>query len=238
MSDEIKVSEEKSVSEELKEFNKEVLGKLDSPLVVHRKGDASYEENAAQYEMNETHTGEERPTLQRHRFKKEKKKSNAPIVIIILFVVLAAALAGLYFSGNIRFDAQQTTGTATTAQTTEGASEELDRFNGTIVIKDVYIFVDGEEVDGSGELQRALRYEEPNPRRYKLILENENSSFYNFEVLPILENMGFFDDTTEVEHVSSTGLIADAETTTLPPETTESKKKNKKKNKKKADKQN
>ena len=77
MSDDIKTNGEDikplTDNEEIKEFNKEVLGKLDSPLVVHIKGDASYEEDTSAFEMNETHTDEERPTLMRHRFRKEKK---------------------------------------------------------------------------------------------------------------------------------------------------------------------
>ena len=49
--------------------------KLDSPLVVQKEGDASYQECASDFDMNATHTDEDSdvPTLQRHRFRKEKK---------------------------------------------------------------------------------------------------------------------------------------------------------------------
>ena len=50
--------------------------KLDSPLVVHKKGDASYQEEGNEVSMQNTHVDEDSdaPTLERHRFKKEKKK--------------------------------------------------------------------------------------------------------------------------------------------------------------------
>ena len=49
--------------------------KLDSPLVVHKKGDASYQEENNEVSMQNTHVDEDSdaPTLERHRFKKEKK---------------------------------------------------------------------------------------------------------------------------------------------------------------------
>ena len=52
--------------------------RLDSPLVVHKKDDASYQETAGEISMSATHTDEESgdtPTLERQRFKKKKKKS-------------------------------------------------------------------------------------------------------------------------------------------------------------------
>ena len=56
--------------EEIKEEN------LDSPLVVHKKDDASYQEANTEVSMQNTHVDEDSdmPTLERHRFKKEKKK--------------------------------------------------------------------------------------------------------------------------------------------------------------------
>ena len=55
---EVEEAQEKNINEELKEFNKEHNIKLDAPLVVHKKGDVSYEESTDAYEMNETHGGE------------------------------------------------------------------------------------------------------------------------------------------------------------------------------------
>ena len=46
--------------------------KLESPLVVHKKDDASYQETAREFDMSSTHTDDEAwdfPTLLRHRFR-------------------------------------------------------------------------------------------------------------------------------------------------------------------------
>ena len=201
-----------SLSEELKEFNKEHGVTFDPPLVVHKKGDVSYEENTDAYEMNETHTGEERPTLKRHRFKKEKKSSKKPYIIIGAIVIFAAVFAALYYTGNITFGEKETTTKPTTQATTE---DLVAKYKGTIVIKDTYIFVDGLEVDGIEGLQKALKYEDPSPTAYEIIVDDYDSNFYNFEVLPILTDFGFYDETTKVKHHAETGLIAKAEMTTV-----------------------
>ncbi len=200
-----------SLNEEIRDFNKEVLKKPDSPLVVHKKGDASYEDNIDQYEMNSTHVGEERPTLERHRFRKEKKKSKAPIIIIIILVILAAVFAGLYYSGNITFNGGETTAASTTAATESTTEDIVAKYKGTIVIKGTYIFVDGVEVNGIEGLQNALKYEDPNPTAYEIIVEDENTGFLNNEVLAILESMGFFTEDTKVTHLDKTGLMAAGE---------------------------
>lgn len=222
-------------NEEIKEFNKEVLGKLDSPLVVHIKGDASYEEDTSAFEMNETHTDEERPTLMRHRFRKEKKSKKGVFVFLFIVFALAGVLAGLYFTGNITFNGKEEPTTEVVETTTETTTSIEENYKGKIVIKDIYIFVDGEEVDGIQGLQNALKYVDPSPTAYEIIDEHANSDILNGEVLLILEKMGFFDSTTQIKHIEKTGLIAEAETTTLPPETTTKKKsKSKKKSKKKS----
>ena len=231
MSDEVKdeVELEESVNEheekvitdndEIKEFNQTVLGHPESPLVVHKKGDASYEEASASNQMNETHTEEERPTLTRHRFKKEHKGHGKAIAFLFVIVIIAAALAGLYFTGNLSFSKKEAT-TVKKAATTEVTTSLEDKYKGTIVIKDTYIFVNGKEVQGIEGLQKALEYEDKSTTAYKIIVENENSDFLNFEVLELLTQLGFYGNDTVIEHVASTGLVAEAETTTLPPETT------------------
>lgn len=239
MSDDIKTNGEDikplTDNEEIKEFNKEVLGKLDSPLVVHIKGDASYEEDTSAFEMNETHTDEERPTLMRHRFRKEKKSKKGVFVFLFIVFALAGVLAGLYFTGNITFNGREEPTTEVVETTTETTTSIEENYKGKIVIKDIYIFVDGEEVDGIQGLQNALKYVDPSPTAYEIIDEHANSDILNGEVLLILEKMGFFDSTTQIKHIEKTGLIAEAETTTLPPETTTKKKsKSKKKSKKKS----
>lgn len=207
---EVEEAQEKNINEELKEFNKEHNIKLDAPLVVHKKGDVSYEESTDAYEMNETHGGEERPTLKRHRFKKEKKNSKKGYVIITLVIVAAAVFAGLYYTGNITLGQKETTEKSTTESTTK---DLLAVYKGTIVVKGTYIFVDGVEVNGIEGLQNALKYEDPSPTRYEIIVEDENSDFFNLEVLALLTDMKFFDKTTQVTHLDDTGLMAAEETT-------------------------
>ncbi len=237
MSDEVKKTEEtaqknteaeiekqnkKSDIDEIKEFNKEVLGKLDSPLVVHNKDDASYEESTNVYEMNETHSDEERPTLARHRFKKEKKSKAGLIVFIFFVFILAGVVAALYITGNLPVGSNKNvTEPTTVAQVTAEPTTTIeDNYKGTIVIKGVHIFVDGYEVKGIEGLQDELAYVTPSPTAYEIIDEHANSDFLNGNVLLILEDMGFFDKTTKVTHVEKTGLMAKSETTTAAPSTT------------------
>ena len=63
---------------------------LDAPLVVHKKSDASYQDGGINVDMNETHIEEEKkPTLERHRFKKDpnKKSNKAPVALLIIFIL-------------------------------------------------------------------------------------------------------------------------------------------------------
>ena len=218
MSDEIK----NELGEEIEE-NEE---KLCSPLVVHKKGDASYDENELTVEMNDTHIEDDSPTLIRHRFRKDKKGHGGLIAVLVIIVIIAGAFSALYLTGNIKFNSQTTT--AKKVSTTEASTSLEDSYKGTIVVKGTYIFVDGNEVKGVEGLQKALKYEEKSPTAYTIIDENANSDFLNFEVLQMLEQMGFYSEKTVITHKESTGLIAEAETTTLPPETTTKKKKSKK----------
>ncbi|MBR3149447.1 MAG: hypothetical protein IKF64_04680 [Eubacterium sp.] len=213
--------EEKIITDndEIKEFNQTVLGQPENPLVVHKKGDASYEDAASLNQMNETHTEEERPTLTRHRFRKEQKSHGKSIALLFVLVILAALVAGLYFTGNLSFGTKEDT-TKKKAATTEVSTSIQDKYKGTIVVKDVYIFVDGYEVKGIEGLQKALEYEDASTTAYKIIDENANPDFLNYEVLELLTSLKFYGNDTEIEHIASTGLIAEAETTTLPPETT------------------
>ncbi len=189
--------------------------KLDSPLVVHKKSDASYEETASEIAMHETHSDDDGPTLERHRFRKTKKKKNSKgLIAIIIIVVLASVFAALYFTGNITFDKKEPSTVSTTISTTESTTNLKDEYNGTIVIKNTYIFVDGDEVNGIEGLQSTIKYDTPDPSAYKIIDENANADFLNYEVLPILEKMGFYNESTVITHIESTGLMAKDETTT------------------------
>lgn len=196
-------------------INDDAVEELCSPLVVHKKGDASYGENTVSIDVNETHENEnEMPTLKRHRFRKEKNKNGnkALIVIAVLFVIIAAVFCALYFTGNISFDEKvaKTTKQTTTQQTTS----LQEKYANTIVIKGTFIFVNGVEVDGIKGLQDALEYEDKSTTAYSIINENANDSFVNYNVLPLLSDMGFYDENTVVTHQGYTGLIAKAEETT------------------------
>ncbi len=71
----------------------EEFEKLDSPLVVHKETDASYLETANIDIVSTAKKIEENKTsLVRHRFKKNKKKSKLPY-FILLIVVIASVYA-------------------------------------------------------------------------------------------------------------------------------------------------
>lgn len=192
---------------------------LDAPLVVHKKSDASYQDGVTNVDMNETHITNDKPTLERHRFKKEpNQKSNKPILILIFVIVLAVAFGVLYLTGNISFDnKKETTVKQTTTETTTSIEEA---YAGTIVVKGMYIFVDGVEVDGIEGMQDALRYTDKSTTAYQIIDEDANSDLLNNGVLPTLMELGFYDENTEIVHRGYTGLMAAEETTITTTEST------------------
>lgn len=193
---------------------------LDNPLIVHHKDDASYQDNAAVIELTETHEEELGPTLERHRFKKdENKKSNKGLVCLVIVVILASVFCALYFTGNITFGNKENTST-TKQTTTETTTNLVEEYKGTIVVKNTYIFVDGIEVDGIDGLQKALKYADSDSG-YRIINEDAQGDFFNYEVLPMLMQLGFYDESTEIEHKNLTGLMAKDE---LVDETTSAKK--------------
>ena len=210
--EEAKTAEEKPATDNdtIKAFNKEVLGKPDNPLVVHKKSDASYEEDTSAFEMEQTHNEESKPTLERHRFKKEPgEKHNGWKFLVAFIVILAALFAALYFTGNLPFQQEEET---VVEETTEEATTSIEeKYQGTIVVKDTYIFVDGYEVNGIEGLQSALKYKDASTTAYTILTEHADASFLNDNVYPILTDMGFFGDDTLVEVREKTGLMAQAE---------------------------
>lgn len=192
---------------------------LDAPLVVHKKSDASYQDGVTNVDMNETHITNDKPTLERHRFKKDpNQKSNKPILIVVIIIVLAVAFGVLYLTGNISFDnKKETTVKQTTTETTTSIEEA---YAGTIVVKGMYIFVDGVEVDGIEGMQDALRYTDKSTTAYQIIDEDANSDLLNNGVLPTLMEIGFYDENTEIIHKGYTGLMAAEETTITTTEST------------------
>lgn len=191
------------------EDNKE---KLDSPLVVHKKTDASYAESVSDYTMEETHIEEEQPTLERHRFKKDNKNgSKKPLVVAIIILVLVVVFGALYLSGNISFKKTSDYKKPVTTTTTQTTTSLQEAYKNTIVVKGTYIFVDGVEVDGIEGLQDALKYEDQSTTRYTIIDEDADSIFLNDNVLPILQSMKFYDKNTKITHKESTGLMSKEE---------------------------
>ena len=176
--------------------------KLDNPLVVHNKNDASYENSDENLTMSKTHTKQEGPTLERHRFKKDRSKSSKKfLAFVIIVLILAVAFCVLYFTGNISFNSNKTT--ATTETTTETT---------TTLEQNTYIFVDGEEVEGIEGMQEALRLQEPSTTAYTIINDSADTNFIDNEVVPVLLDMGFYDENTNVTH-KSTALIPSELTT-------------------------
>lgn len=203
-------------NDEIAAFNKEVLGELDPPLVVHKKSDASYDNNNnSVLEMNDTHIDDTKPTLTRHRFKKEnKKKGKGAVVVIFIAVVIVAVFAGLYFTGNISLSGNKGN-TQSSSQTSETTTTLQQKYAGTIVVKGMYIFVDGTEVDGIQGLTESLKYLDKSTTAYEIIIEGTQnsyeSSYYNSDILGCLTQLGFYGDDTKVEHVDSTGLMSKEE---------------------------
>lgn len=203
-------------NDEIAAFNKEVLGELDPPLVVHKKSDTSYDNNNnSVLEMNDTHIDDTKPTLTRHRFKKEnKKKGKGAVVVIFIAVVIVAVFAALYFTGNISLSGNKGN-TQSSSQTSETTTSLQQKYTGTIVVKGMYIFVDGTEVDGIQGLTESLKYLDKSTTAYEIIIEGTQnsyeSSYYNSDILGCLTQLGFYGDDTKVEHVESTGLMSKEE---------------------------
>ena len=186
---------------------------LDAPLVVHKKSDASYNGYATDVEMNDTIVAKDTDTLVRHRFKKDKtNKSKGKYFVLLGVFVVIAILCGLYFSGSFAPDNDDAT--TTTQPTTESTTTLQQKYKDTIVVKDVYIFIDGEEVNGIQGLQDAIKYKEASDTKYSIIKEHANTDFFNYEVLSVLETLGFYSENTVITTVQSTGLIAQAEIVT------------------------
>lgn len=200
-------------NDEIAAFNKEVLGELEPPLVVHKKSDTSYDNNNnSVLEMNDTHIDDTKPTLTRHRFKKDdKKKGKGAVAVIFIAVVVVAVFAALYFTGNIPLNNSKSN-SQSSSQTSETTTSLQQKYAGTIVVKGMYIFVDGTEVDGIQGLTESLKYLDKSTTAYEIIIEGTQnsyeSSYYNSDILGCLTQLGFYGDDTKVEHVDSTGLMS------------------------------
>lgn len=186
---------------------------LDSPLVVHKESDASYQA-VVNDDSTQTRSEDEldAPTLERHRFKKEKKPSKVPYVIAILIVVAAAIFAGLYFTGNIEFGS----GKGATESPTKKSYTTLPQndFEDTITVKGTYLFFEGTEMDTIEDLIREIKYLDDG---IVLTIQDENadSNYLNNEVLPVLVQ---YDVDYNVKYIVSSGLVSKYENNEAPSE--------------------
>lgn len=188
--------------------------KLQSPLIVHKKTDASYQDNASEVDVDITHIETESATLERHRFKKEQKKSKTPVIIAVILLIAVAITAYLYFGKGIDFGIgkdETTTEEATTAYYTP----EENKYDGIITVKGSYLFFEGEELNGIEDLISEIKYLDEGT---SFIVQDEgaDSTFLNEEVLTTLTN---YNISYEVKYIISSGLISQYETTTAAPET-------------------
>lgn len=185
---------------------------LDSPLVVHKKDDASYQETA-EPSMQTTHIDEDgdAPTLERHRFKKVKKKKKWPYFLAALVVIVIVVLAVLFARGVIKLPSADSSQTTAKSYTTQ----EANQFENTITVKGTYIFYEGVEVDGISGLEREIKYQDKG-RKFTVQDEHADSNFLNLEVLSLLTDYGM---EYEVEHIQSSGLVSKYEVTTAATDT-------------------
>lgn len=181
--------------------------KLDSPLVVHKKDDASYQETAGEIDMNVTHEDEDSnvPTLERHRFRKEKKSHNGVWIFIAVVAIAVAVICALVYSGKISLKEKETT---TQPERTYVAQEE-NKFEGIITIKGTYIFFEGTEVDGLSGLEREIKYLDPGTK-FTIQDEDADSNFLNYDVLSMLSK---YEIDYDITHIVSSGLESEYEVT-------------------------
>ncbi len=176
--------------------------RLDSPLVVHKKNDASYQETANEVTMSATHTDEEtadEPTLERHRFRKKKKKKKAPYVILALVAIAVAVICALIYNGVIPIGEKETT---TQPPKKSYTTQAENQFAGIITVKNTFIFFEGKEVDGIEGLEKEIKYLDAGAS-FVVQDENADSDFLNFEVLSLLSQ---YNINYEIKHIVSSGL--------------------------------
>lgn len=185
--------------------------RLDSPLIVHKKSDASYQETASEVAMSSTHTDEEgadTATLERHRFRKEKKKRKWPFVLLVLIVIAVGVLCALKYGGVLNIIPKETT--TQPPSTSNYVTQAENKFEGVIVVKGTYIFFEGNEVDGLEGLEREIKYLDAGTS-FEIWEEKADSNFLNFEVLTLLSQ---YDIKYEITHKVSTGLVSKYENVT------------------------
>lgn len=175
--------------------------KLDSPLIVHKVTDASYQETANEIEVDFTHTDDDdTATLERHRYRKVEKAKKWPYILAASIVAALIIICALYFSGVFAPSAENDI-----PEKTSGYLEtEENKFSGIITVKGNYIFFEGEEVDGVNGLVSEIKYLD---KGASFIIQNENanSTLLNEEIIPVLNSYGI---KYEIKIIVSSGLIS------------------------------
>ncbi|MCD7722819.1 MAG: hypothetical protein LUH82_02550 [Clostridiales bacterium] len=178
--------------------------RLDSPLVVHKATDASYADTAGTVDIESTHIDDEdKPTLERHRYKKVKKKSRAPYILIAV-ILIAALFVGLYYGGVFTSNEEKTTEAVSKSSYT---TTEENKFEGIITVKGTYVFFEGEEVDGIKGLERCIKYLDAGTH-FTVQDEKADSSFLNNDIVSLLQQ---YDIDYDIEYIVSSGLTSQYE---------------------------
>lgn len=190
----------------------EEFEKLDSPLVVHKETDASYLETANKDALSVSNAEEKEASanLVRHRFRRVKKRRKAPWFILVV-VIIVAVVCGLYFSGVIG-NRKETP----TEPTTKGSYLDVteNKFENVITVKGTYIFFEGEELSGTEDLERSIKYLDTT---VTLTVQDEEADpvFLYEEIIPLLDDYKL---KHEEKMIISSGLKSkyETESTTVP----------------------
>lgn len=197
----------------------------DSPLVVHKESDASYQPEPAGDGMTATHeeSALDAPTIERHRYKKKKKSHKGAYSLLLLLVAAVAVCAALYFTGTFDFGLASKETTVQTTTKKSYTTQPVNRFEGIITVKGTYLFFEGTEVDGISGLIQEIKYLDEGTQ-FTVQDENADSNFLNYQVLKTLSDYGI---KYKITHVVSSGLESKYETTAAPEKTTKKNKANK-----------
>ena len=176
---------------------------LDSPLVVHKERDASYNGCPNFDLMNKTVTDEtdSLPSIERHRFKKKKKNPNKnKIITIVLLVVLVAVCVGVtvHFVNNGKSNDKKNS--VTTEETTKSLQEE---FKNTITVQGTTIYYEAEVINNVVELENNIKFL---PKDTQIIIQNEHADSDFFESVKEVVLQCEFENEPKVEFIQSSGL--------------------------------
>lgn len=176
---------------------------LDSPLVVHKESDASYNGCPNFDLMNKTAIDENdtAPSIERHRFKKKKKNPNKnKIITIVLLVVLVAVCVGVtvHFVNNSKSNENKNSVTA--EETTKSLSEV---FKNTITVQGTTIYYEAEVIDNVVELESNIKFL---PKDTQIIIQNEHADSDFFESVKEVVLQCEFEKEPKVEFIQSSGL--------------------------------